>query len=316
MTNEPSRRKRGRPSFAELRARQGIPEPPQEARPAKRRRGRPSLVELRTRQESGLHEREIEVRPEEPQPANYSALVPRIRRISKETVSAKWTTLPETTQEQVMNLISSVGRPVVTRYDGKAILCYGKRFTGADQTAQKVIVQSAQNAFPAKYKGSALRLRKVTCYKLYKRDLEAQLTPAIHSNGQLLSEIEKEELMLEDDIERLEALEREVKAKEEKMQEKVKAIHPLLAFKDAPGKQIDAIELTDSEKLDTSLEGDLDDNLLALTRQLGSHLESMQSNTGHTHHVRDDLMLTLAAVDDALYRRLDPEQYAQVALAG
>lgn len=42
----------------------------------------------------------------------------------------------------------------------------------------------------------------------------------------------------------------------------------------------------------------------------------MQSNTGHTHHVRDDLMLTLAAVDDALYRRLDPEQYAQVALAG
>lgn len=89
---------------------------------------------------------------------------------------------------------------------------------------------------------------------VYKRDLEAQLTPAIHSNGQLLSEIEKEELMLEDDIERLEALEREVKAKEEKMQEKVKAIHPLLAFKDAPGKQIDAIELTDSEKLDTSLE--------------------------------------------------------------
>lgn len=57
-----------------------------------------------------------------------------------------------------------------------------------------------------------------------------------------------------------------------------------------------------------------EDELLALSQQIGNHMESMRSNLGQVEGVLPAIVKTRAALQGALCEYLDPEQYEQVLL--
>lgn len=57
-----------------------------------------------------------------------------------------------------------------------------------------------------------------------------------------------------------------------------------------------------------------EDELLALSQQIGNHMESMRSNLGQVEGVLPAIAKTRAALQGTLCEYLDPEQYEQVLL--
>jgi len=56
---------------------------------------------------------------------------------------------------------------------------------------------------------------------------------------------------------------------------------------------------------------DMDENLAEVIQQFENHLESMNGNIAQVTGINDALERTQAAVDDALYRRLDQKHFQQ-----
>jgi hypothetical protein len=55
----------------------------------------------------------------------------------------------------------------------------------------------------------------------------------------------------------------------------------------------------------------MDENLAEVVQQFENHLESMSGNIAQVAGISDALEQTQAAVDDALFRRLDPRHFQQ-----
>ena len=55
----------------------------------------------------------------------------------------------------------------------------------------------------------------------------------------------------------------------------------------------------------------MDENLAEVVQQFENHLESMNGNIAQVAGISDALERTQAAVDDALYRRLDRRHFQQ-----
>jgi hypothetical protein len=46
----------------------------------------------------------------------FAYLKPRVRRVAKRTIRSRWSTLPETAQERVQDILRSLERPVIMRH--------------------------------------------------------------------------------------------------------------------------------------------------------------------------------------------------------
>ena len=87
-----------------------------------------------------------------------------------------------------------------------------------------------------------------------KRALEAQLTPAMHSAGVLMNEIEKEQEKLAEDLQRLEDIQQDTKRSKAKTERHSRTAHPLLSTISAnspggDGLDLDGIEVQSTPKL-------------------------------------------------------------------
>jgi len=70
-----------------------------------------------------------------------------------------------------------------------------------------------------------------------------------------------------------------------------------------------------SEHADVYARQDLEnDELKALTRQVGSHMESMRANLQQVDGLVPQLVRSRAALQALLFRHLDPDRYEQAVL--
>ncbi|KAL2117221.1 hypothetical protein VTJ04DRAFT_9389 [Mycothermus thermophilus] len=151
--------------------------------------------------------------------------------------------------------------------------------------------------------------------------LERALDPLLHSVELLKAEKEREERALERDYAALRELEGNARAQARgwKEGEGKGRDHPLAAGVGGGAKSNGGLEVVVPKGEEVVVGGvfkDLQDEeeLLALSQQISSHMESMQNNLGQIQGILPAIAKSRAALQGTLCEYLDPEQYEQVVL--
>lgn len=153
--------------------------------------------------------------------------------------------------------------------------------------------------------------------------LEKTLNPLLHSVSLLEREIRKEEDALERDYDSLHKLEANARSEAKGWREKAKREHVLASGVRRKGDGGDHEDEEDRLELvarpeDATLGGlfkDLDDEeLVTLSKQIGSHMESMQGNLQQIGGVVPAISRSKAALQQLMQKHLDEEQYDKVLL--
>lgn len=153
--------------------------------------------------------------------------------------------------------------------------------------------------------------------------LENTLNPLLHSVSLLEREVKKEEDALARDYDNLHKLEANARSEMKGWREKAKREHVLASSIRRKGEngdydnEGDRLELVPGPE-DAALGGlfkDLDDEeLVNLSQQIGSHMESMQSNLQQIGGVVPAINKSKAALQQVMLKHLDEEQYEKVLL--
>jgi CENP-Q, a CENPA-CAD centromere complex subunit len=87
--------------------------------------------------------------------------------------------------------------------------------------------------------------------------------------------------------------------------------HQLLRFEEEELDDNEVLNIKESSQAAASTLEDLsvDSEVAPFLDQLRSHIESIQNNTLHVKDVSEAIIRTRAALDDAVYRSLDDDQY-------
>ncbi|KKY32789.1 hypothetical protein UCDDA912_g07231 [Diaporthe ampelina] len=153
--------------------------------------------------------------------------------------------------------------------------------------------------------------------------LENSLNPLLHSVSLLEREIKKEEDALARDYDSLHKLEANARSETKGWREKAKREHVLASGIRRKGEvgdhdEGDRLELV-ARPEDAVLGGlfkDLDDKeLVTLSKQIGSHMESIQNNMQQISGVVPAISRSKAALQQVMQKHLDEEQYDKVVLA-
>lgn len=153
--------------------------------------------------------------------------------------------------------------------------------------------------------------------------LENTLNPLLHSVSLLEREIKKEEDALARDYDSLHKLEANARSEAKGWRDKAKREHVLASGIRRKGEggedddEGDRLELV--AKPEDATEGglfkDLDDEeLVTLSKQIGSHMESMQGNLQQIGGVVPAISRSKAALQQLIQKHLDEEQYDKVLL--
>ncbi|KAG8163808.1 hypothetical protein KVR01_005726 [Diaporthe batatas] len=153
--------------------------------------------------------------------------------------------------------------------------------------------------------------------------LENTLNPLLHSVGLLEREVKKEEDALARDYDNLHKLETNARSEVKGWREKAKRDHVLAPGSRSKGDDGGYEDEGDRLELVTRPEGaalgglfkDLgDEELVALSQQIGSHMESMQGNLQQIGGVVPAITRSKAALQQVMLKHLDEEQYDKVLL--
>ncbi|PSS06776.1 hypothetical protein M430DRAFT_195783 [Amorphotheca resinae ATCC 22711] len=145
--------------------------------------------------------------------------------------------------------------------------------------------------------------------------LEAQLTPILHANELLDSELKKEAARLEVEKEALLELETNAKTEATRRKEAGRKVHSLLQSGDSVTTE-DGLKdrigfAVGSNHLPLSLE---DEDLQAVVKELQGHVGSIQSNIDQVKGIAHAMSKSKAAVQATLFDHLEKPQYEDVVL--
>lgn len=163
---------------------------------------------------------------------SYQHLAEVTRRVSRQTIEAKWEPLPAACLERVSGLLGDIQRPVVVRLRDE------HRRTQASTVLQMVsrrLVNKMAKGLPFPHSAGPRREDDFDFEKILDRarDLEAQLTLALHANDLLESELQKESAHLEAEEGTLLQLESNAKVETSRRKEAGRKLHTLLQSGDA-----------------------------------------------------------------------------------
>lgn len=147
--------------------------------------------------------------------------------MSRQTIETKWEPLPANCVERIAQLLSDIQRPVVVRLSDE------RRRTQASTALQMVsrrLVGKISKGIPfppgtRNHREDDFDFEKILDHN---RSFEAQLTPALHANELLESELNKELSWLEVEREKLEELETNAKAEANMRKTAAKKVHAVL----------------------------------------------------------------------------------------
>jgi hypothetical protein len=165
-------------------------------------------------------------------PLTYQHLAPVTRRVSRQIIEAKWEPLPPSCIELVSQLLNDMQRPVVVRLNDE------RKRTQASTALQMVsrrLVSKISKGLPFPQGARNRREDDFDFEKIlnHNRDLEAQLTPILHANELLDSELKKEAARLEEEKEALLELETNAKTEATRRKEAGRKVHSLLQSGDS-----------------------------------------------------------------------------------
>jgi len=157
----------------------------------------------------------------------YQHLQAVTHRISRQTIDAKWEPLPSNCVEQISQLLQDLQRPVVVRYNDER---KKTQSTTALQMISRRLVSKVSKGLPFPQGTRNHREDDFDFEKIldYNRALEAQLTPALHANELLETQVSKELELLESEKERLAILEANAKTTAASRSEAARRLHWLL----------------------------------------------------------------------------------------
>lgn len=183
---------------------------------------RPAQIQTQEEEEEG---------PLTDEPPNYQHLAEVIHRVSRQTIQAKWEALPPSCVERVSDLLHDIQRPVVQR------LADERKRTQASTALEMVsrrLISKISKGLPFPPSSGNRRDDDLDFEKILdqSRDLEAQLTLALHANHLLESELSKETAQLEAEEDALAQLETNAKTEASRRKEAGRKLHSLLQVED------------------------------------------------------------------------------------
>ncbi|KAJ5907407.1 hypothetical protein N7495_000089 [Penicillium taxi] len=228
---------------------------------------------------------------------SYAYLKSEVRRVPEKTIKSKWTTLPDSVQDQVQEMFHALERPVIMRQQNER-----KRIEA--QTAVQAVVRNLgrrlpRMPFPPITKESNFNFESALDEH---RSLEAALATMKDSADLLKAEIAKEETLLASEKKALHEMEKNAKRAEAERKRQMKNEHPMLRqLDDLPHPQdlisSDFLILDPKTSPETLDELDTDPEVQGLVKQLHGHLQSMQSNVAPLAGLRDAIIRSQAALD-------------------
>ncbi|ESZ92874.1 hypothetical protein SBOR_6737 [Sclerotinia borealis F-4128] len=253
---------------------------------------------------------------EQSNPPSYRHIAAVTRRVSHETINTKWEPLPSGCLDKISELLIDVQRPVVLQI-------HDERKKTQASTAIQMIGRRLLNrirkgmSFP---KGTRTNREDDFDFEKildYNRVLEAQLTPVLHSNDLLESELRTEEILLENEEKYLAELEANAKDEATSRRQAARKAHTLLQFEvDSTQKEIndnigiDEDAVTSSITLNTSKYQDLE----GIVKSINGHVDSIKGNLQQIEGISEAMAKSKASVQAALFGHLDLEQYNDVIL--
>ncbi|GAB1312912.1 hypothetical protein MFIFM68171_03122 [Madurella fahalii] len=288
-------------------------------------------------------ERETE-QTQEPTPEpqiKYRHLSSRTRQIPRATITSKWTPLSPEAIAAVSALVTDASRPVLLRLSDRSDARHDQAQTILRTFSARLHSKLAKGMpFPPPTAGpSSAKSKKRAGEGGHETELdfektvdaigrlERALDPLLHSVALLKGEREREERELEREYKLLKRLEGNAKAERREWRERGKRGHLLAGGvgggvgadgEEEKGGDERGLEFVKKGKVEGGVGGvfkDLqEEELLALSQQIGSHMESMRSNLGQIEGVLPAIAKSRAALQAALCQHLEPEQYDQVLL--
>ncbi|TPX10007.1 uncharacterized protein E0L32_008854 [Thyridium curvatum] len=285
---------------------------------------------------------------EQPGASQVRQLIPRTRHIPRATIATKWAALEPAAISLIGNLLGEAERPVLLRLRDsqnrreharaavsivsrrvRSKLSKGMPFPPSSTKARTTVagVKSGQE--------DDLDFERVVDTM---QALERTLSPLLHSVALLSQEKEREEQGLEQDYATLRTLEANARSEARSWRERRKRAHPLAP--EAPLSGADADSSPDRrtakhpsetaaaglfkvrdhgmfsyDLILTMSEQDLQgDELLSLSKQLASHMDSMKTNLQQIGGVAPAVLSSRAALQQVLHKHLDPQHYERVLL--
>lgn len=253
------------------------------------------------------------------------------KNIQRSVISEKWNALDGPSINAVVTFLADAQRPVLLRlqdtnrrreHASAALLGISRRL---HTKLVKGLPFPAPTAGPAKRAASGSYEDEFDFERTMNavQSLENTLNPLLHSVSLLEREIKKEEVALAKDYDSLHKLEANARSEAKGWREKAKREHVLAPgiMRKSEGGDYDTsgdrLELV-AKPEDVALNGlfkDLDDEeLMTLSKQIGSHMDSMQGNLQQIGGVVPAISRSKAALQQVVLQHLDEEQYDKLLL--
>ena len=160
-------------------------------------------------------------------PPTYQHLAAVTRRVSRQAIETKWEPLLPGCIERISQLLQDLQRPVVVTLNDE------RKKTDANKVMQMVsrrLISKISKGLPFPPGTHSHREDEFDFEKIldHCKTLESQLTPALHSNELLESEVAKEKALLESEEEALTELETNAKTEASMRKEAGRKLHSLL----------------------------------------------------------------------------------------
>jgi hypothetical protein len=273
-----------------------------------------------------------EPEPEEPSML-YQHLKPVARKVSRQTIAAKWEPLPLGCADRVSRLLQDVQRPVIAHLNDERKKVQAST---ALQMVSRRLVGKISKGLPFPPPTRSNREDDFDFEKVldHNRALEAQLTPALHGNELLEAELAKETACLEADNETLAELEKNAKSEATTRNQAARRLHVLLqsdesqinnaALRNDIGMEdnsrhvlpLDLSVSTNSSDCSSILTNHQmhDNDLQGLIKELHGHVDTINWNMKQVNGISEAIVRSKAKVQGTLFDHLSDAQYGEVIL--
>ncbi|KAJ9138635.1 hypothetical protein NKR23_g8385 [Pleurostoma richardsiae] len=256
-------------------------------------------------------------------------LIGTTHRISLSTVTSKWNPLDGPSIDVIVDILADAQRTVLLQFRdseprreqaANALGAVARRLRAKLSKGQPfpppTSVVSARRSAAASHENDFHFERTVDASQA----LENALDPLLHSIALLEREKAKEEAALEQDYAALRTLDTNARAEARSWREQSRKSHvlaPEMKAKDEPGSSDHGrLELVKSnhDGISNAFKDLEDEELVSLSRQIHSHMESMKSNLQQIDGVVPAIVKSKAALQGVLFQHLDAQQYAGILL--
>lgn len=286
-----------------------------------------------------IKKRRVERESRDPAPQTekaptYQHLTAVTRRVSLQTIEAKWEPLPPGAVERISQLLHDLQRPVVVHLNDD------RKRTEANTAMQMVsrrLTSKISKGLPfprgtRNHRDDDFDFEKILDHN---RALEAQLTSALHANKLLEAELSKEAALLVSEKAALVKLETNAKSEAAIRKQSGRKMHSLLLSDDSAMMEDDIkdhIGLRDDHSAlplslgvsplflhsvffrERLIPYQDDDRLQEVTTELQSHVDTILGNITPVFPIIKTIERTKSAVQATLFDHLDTNQYEDVVL--